>query len=87
MVIFLPFFALKNVPKYIFYSVFEHQPNFAPKRAPKQNDNFSHFAKHRLIKKKLLLQPPSLLTKQLCVCVFYFILLFWTKNIHVEQKT
>ena len=40
-----------------FYSVFEHHPKIAKKMA-KKNDNFSHFAKQRLIKKTVLLQPP-----------------------------
>ena len=50
------FFAFKNVLKYLFYSVFKHQPRFAKRMAPK-NDNFSHFAKHRFIK-KLCCNPP-----------------------------
>ena len=29
-----------------------------PKKLPKKNDNFSHFAKHRFIKKPVMLQPP-----------------------------
>ena len=53
----LPLFAFKNVLKYLFYSAFEHQPKFAPKRAP-QNDNFSHFAKHGLKKKNFCCNPP-----------------------------
>ena len=40
-----------------FYSAFEHQPKLGKKGA-KKSDNFSHFAKHRLIKKTVLLQHP-----------------------------
>ena len=40
-----------------FYSAFEHQPKLGKQRG-NNNDNFSHFAKHRLIKKTVLLQPP-----------------------------
>ena len=42
----------------IFIVFFELQPKFAKKNGPKKNDNFSHFAKHRFIKKPVLLQPP-----------------------------
>ena len=42
----------------MFIVFFEHHPKFAQKRAPKKTKNFSQFWKHRLIKKKVLLQPP-----------------------------
>ena len=41
----------------IFIVFFEHQPKLA-KEMGKKNDDFSHFAKHRLIKKNGLLQLP-----------------------------
>ena len=41
----------------IFIVLFEKQPKNAQKIA-KKNDNFSHFAKHRFIKKPVMLQPP-----------------------------
>ena len=62
----------------IFTLIFEHQPNFARKWAPK-NDNLSHFAKHRLFKKKCC-NPPL---DQKLVCFNSF---FITKNTDVEQK-
>ena len=43
----------------IFIVFFEKQPKNCQKKAPPKNDNFSHFAKHRLIKKNpVMLQPP-----------------------------
>ena len=39
-----------------FIVFFEHQPKIAKKW--QKNDNFWHFAKHRLIKNTVLLQPP-----------------------------
>ena len=42
----------------IFIVFFEKQPKNAKKKAPPKNDNFSHFAKHRFIKKPVMLQPP-----------------------------
>ena len=44
-------FAFKMCWNTSFHSAFEHQPKLAKNRA-KKNDNFSHFAKHKLIKKK-----------------------------------
>ena len=60
----------------IFKVFFEHQPKFAQKMAPKKNDNFSHFAKHRLIKKKRFVATP-LLTKNWC---FFNLVSFETKK-------
>ena len=61
---------------------FEHQPKFGKKRGKKKNDNFSHFAKHRFIKK-----PRFVAICFFCFffCAFQFVL-FETKNIDVEQK-
>ena len=56
---FFVFCCFKNVLKYLFYSAFENQQILAT-NAPK-NDNFSHFAKHRLLKKRYVATP--LLTK------------------------
>ena len=43
----------------IFIVLFEKQPKFCQKKAPPKNDNFSHFAKHRFIKKNpLCCNPP-----------------------------
>ena len=52
------------------------------KKGAKKNDNFSHFAKHRFVKK----------TRFVAICFFLFFcafqsVLFETKNIDVEQKT
>ena len=48
-----------------------------------KNDNFSHFAKQRLIKKNRFVATP-LLTKKFC---FFKAVCFETKNLDVEQKT
>ena len=58
----------------IFIVFFEHQPKIAQKMAPQKNDNFWHFPKHRLKKKKknVLLATP-LLTKK---CFFFVSCLF-----------
>ena len=52
-------FCFKKCAEIPIFIVFvEHQPKLA-KNGQKINDNFSHFAKHRFIKKKnFLLQPP-----------------------------
>ena len=42
----------------IFIVLFEKQPKNCQKKAPPKNDNFSHFAKHRFIKKPLCCNPP-----------------------------
>ena len=52
------------------------------KNGHKQTITFSHFAKHRLLKKNILLQP-SLHQKLL----FFNFGFFETQNIDVEQKT
>ena len=46
---FLRFFAFKNVLKYLFLSVLSINQNLPQKGPPQKNDNFSQFAKHRLI--------------------------------------
>ena len=79
--LFLPCLACKNVPKYHFIVFFE-QLIFAKKNAPPQNDNFSHFAKHRFIKRTFCCNPPF---DQKFVFVKLFVLK--PKNIDVEQKT
>ena len=63
-----------------FYSVF-FTAKHLHKKKPK-NDNFSHFAKHRLIKKNRYVATPRL-TK---IGVFQ-LGLFETKNNDVEQQT
>ena len=55
-----------------------------PQKAPPKNDKFSHFAKHRFLKINFVATP--LLTKNVCVCVFFKVVCFETKSIHVEQK-
>ena len=67
-----------NIP--IFTVSFENQQKLA-KHGP-QNDNFSHFAKHRLLKEKPLCCTPPPPTKN-----GVFQLASLKKNIEVEQKT
>ena len=62
------FSCLKNVLKYLFYSIFEHQPKLG-KKMGKTNDNFSHFAKHRFIKNPFCCNP--LLTKNWCFSTLF----------------
>ena len=57
----------------IFIVLFEHQPKFAKKWPPK-HDNFSHFAKHRFIKKRFVATPPF--DQQLV----FFNLFFWNQK-------
>ena len=45
-----------------------------------KNDNFSHFAKHRLIKKNYVAHP---FFEKMCFSIW----VFETKNNDVEQKT
>ena len=67
----------------IFIVFFEKQPKNCQKKTPQKNDNFSHFAKHRLIKKKpVMLQPPF--WPKIGVFELGF---FETKNNDVEQQT
>ena len=65
----------------IFIVFFENNPKNAKKNAKKKNDNFSHFAKHRFIKKTRFVATPLFLKK----CVFQ-LGFFETKNNDVEQK-
>ena len=65
----------------IFIVFFENNQKIAQKIA-KKNDNFSHFAKHRFIKKTRYVATPPFLKK----CVFQ-LGFFETKNNDVEQKT
>ena len=62
-----------------FIVFYENNEQLATTNA-KKNDNFSHFAKHRLIKKNVMLQPP--LDPKLVFLNFSF-----KKDIDVEQKT
>ena len=55
---FFCFWKCAEIP--IFIVFFEHHPKFGQKRG-KQKDNFSHFAKHRLLKNHFVATP--LLTK------------------------
>ena len=43
MAIFFQFFALQNVLKYLFYSVFEHHPKIAQKHGQKKTITFDIF--------------------------------------------
>ena len=52
-----------------------------PKKGQQKNDNFLHFAKHKLIKKKRFVATP-LFTKNCCFSTWFF----ETKNIDVERK-
>ena len=63
-------FAFKNVLKYLFYSAFWTSTKIGQKKGQK-NDNFSHFAKHRLMKKNRFVATP-LFTKKLCFLSCWF---------------
>ena len=77
-----PFFAFKKrCWNTYFYSVFCTSTKICPKNGPPQNDNFLHFAKHRFIKKPVLLQLPF--WPKIGVFQLGF---FETKNKDVEQK-
>ena len=80
--VFLFFCFLKMCWNTYVYRFFEEQPKFAKKKAPK-NDNFSHFAKQRFIKKKPFCCNPPFWPK---IGVFQ-LGFFETKNIDDEQKT
>ena len=72
----------------IFIVLFEKQPKNCPKKAPQKNDNFSHFAKHRLIKKPRYVATP-LLTKNWCFWTWVFWnqkQWCWTTNITQNQE-
>ena len=79
---FFNFLLLKICWNTYFYSVFWTSTKIWQKKGQKKNDNFSHFAKHRFIKK------PFCCNCFFCCffCAFQFVL-FETKNIDVEQKT
>ena len=75
MMFFFFVFVFFCVLKCLFCTVFfEHQPNCSKKVA--NNDNFLHFAKHRLLKNVLLKS-----------CFFFFYLSFVKEKIDVEQET
>ena len=61
------FFALKMCWNTYFYSVFWTSTKIAQKGGQTKTDNFSHFAKHRLIKKKRFVATPLFTPKN---CVF-----------------
>ena len=83
MVIFFLFFCfLKSAEIPIFIVFFWTSTKICPKNGPQKNDNFSHSAKHRVIKKPVLLQPPFWLK----IGVFSTWFFFETKNNDVEQK-
>ena len=52
--LFFCFWKCAEIP--IFTVFFEHQPKFCQKKA--KNDNFSHFSKHRLLKKTFCCNSP-----------------------------
>ena len=54
---FFKFLLLKMCRNTYFIVLFEHQPKLGKKRG-KKNDNFSHFAKHRLLKKPFCCNTP-----------------------------
>ena len=58
MVFFFNLLLLQMCWNTYFYSAFEHQPKLGKKGHKKPITFHSHFAKHRLIKKNVLLQPP-----------------------------
>ena len=64
------------------------QPKICQKKAPPKNDNFSHFAKHRFIKKPRYVATP-LLTKNWCFWTWVFWnqkQWCWTTNITQNQE-
>ena len=67
--------------KHLFYSVFWTSTKICQKNDPQKNDNFSDFAKQRVIKKNRFVATP-LLTKNWC----FQLVFFETKNKDVEQK-
>ena len=90
MAIFFQFWAFNNVLKYLFYSAFWTSTKFCnnKKRGNKKNDNFWHFAKHRFIKKTVLLQPPFWPKHSVLLsCLFWNQKHWcWTKNITWNQE-
>ena len=52
------------------------------KKGQTKNDNFSHFAKHRLIKKNVLLQPPFSPKKN----VFFKLFVLKPKTLMLNKK-
>ena len=82
MAIFFNFLLLKMCWNTYFYSVFWTSPKICPKKGHQKNDNFSHFPKHRLIKKTVLLQPPFWPKN-----VFFFKLFVWkSKTLMLNKK-
>ena len=58
MFLFVIFCFEKCATMPIFIVFFEKQPKNCQKKPPPKNDNFSHFAKHRFIKKPLCCNSP-----------------------------
>ena len=79
--LYFQFLLFKNVLKYLFYSVFEHQPKLGKKGA-KKTITFHILQNTGWRKKKRFVATP-LFTKN----SFFLVVCFETKNIHVEQKT
>ena len=75
-------FALKNVLKYLFYSVFWTSVYCCPKMGENDNFFFHKFAKHRSLKKK----PVFIATPNFTKNSFFVTRLFWKINIDVEQR-
>ena len=60
-IVFVIFCFEKCAKMPIFIVFFEKQPKNCQKNCPKKNDNFSHFAKHRFIKKPRYVATPLFL--------------------------
>ena len=79
--IFCVFWLLKMCQHTQFYSVCWKATKIGKKHAPPKSDNFSLFAKHKLIKNPLCCSP--LLTKNWCFLNLHFLK---KKTFDVEQK-
>ena len=69
MAIFFNLLLLKMCWNTYFYSVVWTSPKICPKKGHQKNDNFSHFPKHRLIKKNRFVATPLLTIFCLVVCL------------------
>ena len=82
------FFAPTNVLKYLFLQCFSASTKFCPKMRLK-NDNFSHFVKHRSLKKTFV-ATPSLDKKLVCFNLSFAKTkntdVYWTKTHHKIRK-
>ena len=68
--------------KYLFLQCFLNINQNWAKKGAKKNDNFSHFAKHRLIKKKRFVATP-LFTEKLC---FFKLFVLKPKTFMLNKK-